>query len=764
MGLKLLRIELVNIRSHKYIVFEPEAQGITAIQGANGMGKSSIVDSTAWCLYGTKPNGVSRANEIFRNGIGDKDPAYARVDLEVDGKPMRFERRRVNKHGNVEVEVYNISYDEDGNEKLENVAGPAITHAESYIRKLLRMDERGFLAAVLIQQKQVDQLISASPRERGQVIEKLTGIAGITAALTESKQDLNALRKAASFSTIDPQALEKLREEESAIQVEGRELKEKLQGIKSKVVEFKRTGEGIKTELEEATALFERKAQLEKDLNEYTVKKSLKEEDLANVLEEKERAKNELVGTSGQSVEALEELIEEQEAQRSKLSLAKGRAEDRKEELQERMAKSNAVLEELAELDGDLEETSELIALQDDKIRELKNTVIESRSERQKLEQAIGIIEHGDSCPTCLQKVADVSVATKALYDTISRIDSTVEETKEAISKLEQEKELNISLKGKLSSKQEASTYLETAEDELKETKKNLDSSAAQLRLVEKELSALRKSLDAARQEQQKKQAHQRLLEKAQRLTNDLEDIEFKINKTKKESSELGPSSQREINSLQRKLDDIRSKHSSASLEYSTKSGELKLMGQKLEHLRKDIKRHEEDIRKHNELVQSVAVAAHTNELISEFREERIKNSIPVIEVYASDLLSRFTEGKFTRLSLNQKFEATVYLADGTPRAVGLLSGGELSAAAMALRLAISLLLNSGADQNLIILDEVLVSQDANRAEQILTTLKEVARGQVVLIAHNESIDSVADKIVTLDGKSHGDVEEPEED
>ena len=71
----------------------------------------------------------------------------------------------------------------------------------------------------------------------------------------------------------------------------------------------------------------------------------------------------------------------------------------------------------------------------------------------------------------------------------------------------------------------------------------------------------------------------------------------------------------------------------------------------------------------------------------------------------------------------------------------------------MSLRLAIAMLLNSGADQNTVILDEVLVSQDGARAEQILSTIKEMFQGQVVLIAHNESIDSIADKIVTLTAK-----------
>ncbi len=754
MSLVLRRVELTNIRSHSHVIFEPEDNGITAIQGENGAGKSTIVDSLAWCLFGTKPNGVSKALEIFKNGISDTDKAFARVDMVVDGRLMRFERRRVNKHGAIEVEVFSVEIDSHGAEKLTNVAGPAISHAEAYIRKLLRMDEKGFLAAVLIQQKQVDQLISASPRERGQVIEKLTGIAGVTAALTESKQELNVLRKSAALSTIDEESLNKLRTEESQLKRDSIELKSTLEVLKNSASELKNSGVVVKEQLEAAEALFERKDTIEKKVNELTLKKSLKEEDLTQTLDEKEKAKKELVGLGGESLESLTGLIKDKDGERNKLELVRAKSEDRITALTASKKTNEKRAKELEPLEGDISKLSETLELKRGEKKTLSSQLGQLQGNLKQLESATAIIEHGDSCPTCLQKVADVSVATAALESAAKAVEQEISDTEQNLSSNREElDELNELIENLSEKEQVGSTLVDIAE-ELKSLKKTLDKAAGELRVADKELKVLRAKADEARQEQQKKQAHQRLLDKAQRLTSEVEEIDFQLIKLKKESSELGPSSQREISALQKKLDTIRGKHSSSAMEFTSKNGDLKLQLQKIEHMKKDIARHEEDIRKHKELVQSVAVAAHTHEVVAEFREARIRNSIPVIEIYASDLLSRFTEGKFARLSLNQKFEATVYLADGTPRAVGLLSGGELSAAAMALRLAISMLLNSDAGQNLMILDEVLVSQDTNRAEQILTTLKEVSKGQVVLIAHNEAIDSIADKVVTLGARS----------
>ena len=50
----------------------------------------------------------------------------------------------------------------------------------------------------------------------------------------------------------------------------------------------------------------------------------------------------------------------------------------------------------------------------------------------------------------------------------------------------------------------------------------------------------------------------------------------------------------------------------------------------------------------------------------------------------------------------------------------------------------------------MLILDEVLVSQDSERAENILNTIQQVVSGQVIIIAHNGIVEAIADKVVEL--------------
>ena len=108
-----------------------------------------------------------------------------------------------------------------------------------------------------------------------------------------------------------------------------------------------------------------------------------------------------------------------------------------------------------------------------------------------------------------------------------------------------------------------------------------------------------------------------------------------------------------------------------------------------------------------------------------------------------------YIDNKFTQLILTDKFETFVITENNVKRPVSQLSGGELSAAAIALRLAIALFLNNG-QQHLLILDEVLTAMSSDRSQLILETITSLTNAQIILIAHNDGINSFADKVVHL--------------
>ena len=211
-----------------------------------------------------------------------------------------------------------------------------------------------------------------------------------------------------------------------------------------------------------------------------------------------------------------------------------------------------------------------------------------------------------------------------------------------------------------------------------------------------------------------------------------------------------GNDSAGKLQTLRGKLTSSSNIRNSALIAYSNLKETTAVLEAQTIFMEERISKSEDEVTRYKALLKNVEVAANSIEVIEEFREERIRTSVPIVGVFASDLLTRFTEGKFTQFKLDEKFNASVVLANGSERQVGLLSGGELSAAAISLRLAISMLLNSGNANNMVILDEVLVSQDGPRAEQILATIKEVCQGQVLMISHGPNTTEIADKVVEL--------------
>ena len=55
-----------------------------------------------------------------------------------------------------------------------------------------------------------------------------------------------------------------------------------------------------------------------------------------------------------------------------------------------------------------------------------------------------------------------------------------------------------------------------------------------------------------------------------------------------------------------------------------------------------------------------------------------------------------------------------------------------------------------GRDKNVLILDEVLVSMDEDRSRQIMETISSMTNSQIIFIAHNSDINSIADKTVLV--------------
>lgn len=739
MGLLIKEIHIKNIRSHEDFVFKPHLTGVTSINGVNGSGKSTIVNSFSWCLYGTKFSG--QKNKTFiRDGVDAKEKEVSVTSyILVNGEEYKIKRKLLDNKGTCECNVFKKK-----DEEYIKEAGPAVSHTERYIRELLGIDEKGFLSSIFIQQKQVDQIISASAKERSIIIEKLTGILALTKSIDLAKEEYKTLQKAANLINVedDSEVIKKINTEKDTIN----ELRNFLNNGKKDYDLLKEQIEIKNQELEEEDKKQEIKNQL---TQEYIQTKSnisnynkVIDENIKMLENNKKNKKVKVLQNEDELKEKQKELNTNIKTETDKYNYVKSVLLSLEEKINKKI---------ILDLDLLIEETEEYIQKLEKDIEDKTTEKLVLKTEITHNNQLIKALKNNEaSCPVCgspieeeFQSLEDLIEKTKNKKEHFKNIEV---EIVSLTSKLNEEKNnLNIYNQNLVfkKEKEEALLLYKEKEKELKKLEKVIKKIDTELSVVNNHLSEINLHKEAI---SLTKEIEQNVIEYTNRLNEE---------KEKKKQLE---SKKNELNALDKKSykvlkDDTlneNKKFNDLKTDLLQKKQQFMYSKEKYENLILDKNRIDKAKLEYDKLMTEVSVYVKMIKLLTEFKKERILNSVPMITDIASDIFMKFTNNDFLKLELNDKFEVIVQTKDNIIRPVGLLSGGELSTAAIALRIAISLFLNNE-DQSLLILDEVLVSMDDERTQNILETIAEITNTQLIFIAHNHLINDISDKIVELE-------------
>lgn len=739
MGLLIKEIHIKNIRSHEDFVFKPHLTGVTSINGVNGSGKSTIVNSFSWCLYGTKFSG--QKNKTFiRDGVDAKEKEVSVTSyILVNGEEYKIKRKLLDNKGTCECNVFKKK-----DEEYIKEAGPAVSHTERYIRELLGIDEKGFLSSIFIQQKQVDQIISASAKERSIIIEKLTGILALTKSIDLAKEEYKTLQKAANLINVedDSEVIKKINTEKDTIN----ELRNFLNNGKKDYDLLKEQIEIKNQELEEEDKKQEIKNQL---TQEYIQTKSnisnynkVIDENIKILENNKKNKKVKVLQNEDELKEKQKELNTKIKTETDKYNYVKSVLLSLEEKINKKI---------ILDLELLIEETIEYIQKLEKDIEDKTTEKLVLKTEITHNNQLIKALKNNDaSCPVCgspieeeFQSLEDLVEKTKNKKEHFKNIEV---EIVSLTSKLNEEKNnLNIYNQNLVfkKEKEEALLLYKEKEKELKKLEKIIKKIDTELSVVNNHLSEINLHKEAI---SLTKEIEQNVIEYTNRLNEE---------KEKKKQLEI---KKNELNALDKKSykvlkDDTlneNKKFNDLKTDLLQKKQQFMYSKEKYENLILDKNRIDKAKLEYDKLMTEISVYVKMIKLLTEFKKERILNSVPMITDIASDIFMKFTNNDFLKLELNDKFEVIVQTKDNIIRPVGLLSGGELSTAAIALRIAISLFLNNE-NQSLLILDEVLVSMDDERTQNILETIAEITNTQLIFIAHNHLINDISDKIVELE-------------
>ncbi|MBO4403927.1 MAG: AAA family ATPase, partial [Treponema sp.] len=172
------------------------ADGITALLGPNGCGKSNVVDAIKWVLAENRSKNLraDAMESVVFNGTDDRAAlGMAEVTLTISNEngllPMPDD----------EIAIKRRYYKKNGGENEYFINGVQKTATE--IRKLFMDTGVGKAAYSVMEQGKIDQILSSKPEDRRYLFEEAAGISRSKAEVLEAERELEKTR--ANLAQID---------------------------------------------------------------------------------------------------------------------------------------------------------------------------------------------------------------------------------------------------------------------------------------------------------------------------------------------------------------------------------------------------------------------------------------------------------------------------------------------------------------------------------------------------------------------------------
>ncbi len=200
--MKLTSIRLTNFLSHGSTSWELNGARLATVIGANGAGKSSLLEAILFCFYDAAR---ARTDALVR--LGEIDMS-ASVTFEFAGSTYRVTRGRTTKAGGRSTLELAIA---DG-DAWRPLTGDDIRSTQEAIVELLRMDADTFTSAAFLRQGELDRFVSATPADRKRVLGEILSL-DVYAAAEALARDLArtvAARRDAAASSLERMAAELL--------------------------------------------------------------------------------------------------------------------------------------------------------------------------------------------------------------------------------------------------------------------------------------------------------------------------------------------------------------------------------------------------------------------------------------------------------------------------------------------------------------------------------------------------------------------------
>ena len=784
--MRLNSVRLQNFRQHVDTAVAFDA-GLTGIIGANGSGKTTILEAIAWALYGNPAARGTRESIRFARA-GARAAVRVELDFELAGHRYRVVR------GLTSAELY-----------LDGATQPiasSITGVTELLQRRLGMTRSEFFNTYFTGQKELNVMAAMGPSERAQFLSRVLGyerlrtaqnlvrerrklivaeIGGLRSGmpdpeavarqLAEAETRLRLARERAEEAerrrTADAAALAELAPRWEAMQRARERLAELLGELKVAEGEeagLARDAERVSRELAELAAAREELGRLEKEIAPLY--------GLATELRELDR----LCGLEGRR----QTLLDAERTLREEL----GR-------LRERLAKIETApkleLETAAELDAKRKQLDEVAATLEARRTEWVRDRQEAETKREALrrqyaelkEQRDRLVALGETgpCPVCTRPLGtnyrtvldgfDEQLETIAVDGKFyaSRLEQLRETPEDVATLEEQRKALTLdanALERRLAKVQSAVAELAQLGRDVAQKDERLAGHVRDLAAIPagydgKRHDALRREIERLTPLATRVQRLGALAERAPKLEQERTRVAAALSDARARLSALRER-RAAIDFREPDYAVLRAEHE--RLATAARAAELAAVGalgdaetaraalesaedvrQRLAEQQQRLDTLQRDRRLHDELDRTYA----------ELRVDLNDQMRPELSDLSSAFITDLTDARYSQLELDDQYSITL-IDEGIPKPV--ISGGEEDLANLVLRLAISQMIAERAGQSfsLLILDEVFGSLDESRRHNVVELLRRLHDRfeQVILITHIEGVREGLDRVVMV--------------
>ncbi len=721
-AVKPLNLTATNFRSYPELKVPLASLQLATLCGENGAGKSSVLKSMLFALFGPEP-GLS-LDDYIRTGETE-----TRVEFEfaLGGSSYRIIRARKSngKSGKTSLELARRN-----GAGWEPVTGDTIQQTQQRIEETLCLDLDGFLKSAWISQGDADAFTRAKPTERKQVLAGILDLAIYGRLQDAAKKRLRAIedeveKLRGKLDMVEDQLLGK-----GQLVVDAREARDKAQALQYGIEE------------------------LEKELDKWREE----EKRLAGVRAKAEAANEQLkaVNQAGRDLTQKSDTLLAQEvslqALRRQLPDLESEAARRTHlqaqitELDETATRWHEVNKQRLELREQWQEAMAALERAGADLAGEEVTHAHLAAERNLVEEKLNNLAGGEvhQCPTCQQEIKDAALeATRQTFK--DRLEDKIIEVGNSADRIERLTEIRDDAQLPLATLEEQGTALPTVEydqgehDGLKRQLAALDGVEAQLaqaRGADSRVNEIRAERETIRQQLEQ------IGEQKAELEKSLEQMNTELVEAAT-AAHAASSAAASLSTRRREYDDA-----------SQSQARLEAQIERLDKLESESTK---DRRRQGDLT---AQAATWQFLVQAFGKDGIPAliidaAIPEVEDIANDILTRLGTGLEVKLETLKALKSSDRIAetldvkiieDGFDRPYETYSGGEAYRVNVALRVALSKLLarRAGAHIETLILDEPEGLDEEGRAKlvELLQILSETF-STILLISHHEDLREV---------------------